>query len=61
MQFFIISLIGMGIQAGIASAWVGLVETSVSASIWANVGLFLGTTISMVWNFLGYKFIVFKK
>jgi putative flippase GtrA len=61
VQFFIVSLIGMGIQAGIATAWVGLIDTSLSAGIWANVGLFIGTVFSMVWNFLGYKFIVFKK
>lgn len=60
-QFFIISLIGMGIQIGVASALVNFVETSASAGVWANAGLLLGTVFSMIWNFLGYKFIVFKK
>ena len=61
VQFLIVSVIGLLIQAGISSAWVAFVPTASSAAVWANVGLVLGTVFSMVWNFLGYKFIVFKK
>jgi len=28
---------------------------------WANAGKIVATGISLVWNFIGYKFIVFKK
>jgi hypothetical protein len=28
---------------------------------WANIGLAMGTLLALVWNFIGYKFIVFKK
>jgi putative flippase GtrA len=61
LQFLFVSVIGLLIQAGIATAWVGFVPTTSSAPLWANIGLILGTVFSMVWNFLGYKFIVFKK
>lgn len=40
---------GIGIPAGI------------SASVWANVGALVGVGASFLWNFLGYKFVVFKK
>ncbi len=61
LQFFIVSIIGLGIKVGIATVWVNSLNASTSVEIWANIGLVLGTSFSMVWNFLGYKFIVFKK
>lgn len=61
VQFLLVSIIGLLIQAGISTAWVEFVPTTAEAPVWANIGLVLGTAFSMVWNFLGYKFIVFKK
>jgi len=62
-QFLIISAIGIAINTGIV-VW-GTSSfcpcSSLSAGAWANVMKLLATFISMVWNFLGYKFIVFKK
>jgi len=28
---------------------------------WANVALLVATLVSLVWNFVGYKFFVFEK
>jgi len=63
IQFFIITLISGVIQTGIASFLVNTLGPQFGASsfIWANVGKIVGITIASVWNFLGYKFIVFKK
>lgn len=61
VQFLIVSVIGLTIQTGISSAWVNLLPTEMTAEIWANIGLVMGTAFSMIWNFLGYKFIVFRK
>jgi len=61
-QFFIVSLIGFGINVGVASLVVNLIgpQFELSENIWGNVGAILATLCVMTWNFLGYKFIVFK-
>jgi len=63
LQFLIVSAIGLGINVGIASLIVNLIgpQAGISPKIWATVGALIATMFSMVWNFLGYKFIVFKK
>jgi len=62
-QFFIITLISGGIQTLIASLLVNTIGPQFGASslIWANVGKIAGIAVASAWNFLGYKFIVFKK
>jgi len=63
LQFVIVSMVGLLINGAIVfmiTTWVkplfGLADAS-----WANVAKALATIISLVWNFLGYKFIVFKE
>ena len=62
-QFLAVSVIGMLINSGV----VYVITTSVGPiaglgpKIWANVAKLVATAVSLVWNFLGYKFIVFKK
>lgn len=61
-QFFVVSLIGFGINVGVASLVVNMVgpQFGLSEKIWANIGAIVATFCGMTWNFLGYKFIVFK-
>lgn len=66
IQFLAVSIGGFGINVGIASLIVNVVAkqfsySGVSETIWANIGALIATFCAMVWNFLGYKFIVFKK
>jgi len=35
--------------------------TMTTGQVWANIATATATAISLIWNFLGYKFIVFKK
>ena len=62
-KFFTISAIGFGINVGVASFIVNVVEPldKVSPQLWANVGAISATSVSLIWNFLCYKFIVFRK
>jgi len=62
-QFFAVSFIGFLINTGIASLVVNFIGpvSGISATLWANIGAIAATLASLVWNFLGYKFIVFKK
>ncbi len=63
VQFFIITLISGVIQTLIASLIVNTIGPKFGASslIWANVGKIAGIAVASAWNFLGYKFVVFKK
>lgn len=62
-QFFAVSVVGFGLKVAVASLIVNLigVQGGATGEQWANVGNVSGTVISMVWNFVGYKFWVFKK
>ncbi len=62
IQFLIVSAIGIGINTGIVVAGTTLVSPvlGMSPAAWANIMKLLATFVSLVWNFLGYKFIVFK-
>ncbi|MFQ6084130.1 MAG: GtrA family protein [Candidatus Aminicenantia bacterium] len=62
-QFYLVTLIGLGINVGIASLIVNIIgpQFDTPPKIWANIGAIIAAFVSAVWNFLGYKFIVFKK
>lgn len=59
--FLLVSGIGVLGNSGIvifATLYPPIVP--VSASLWLNIAKLCATAFSLVWNFLGYKFIVFK-
>lgn len=62
-QFFIVSLFGLLINVSIASIIVNFIQPigKISTVLWAQLAMLVATAISMVWNFIGYKLIVFKK
>lgn len=61
-QFFIVSVIGTVINVGAAAAVVNGLDPQfgLDAKAWANIGAAAGSAAGLLWNFLGYKFIVFK-
>ena len=63
IRFFMISTIGLLLNVGTASFLVNILgpQFGLSEKIWANVGAVGGTLVVMTWNFLGYKFVVFKR
>ena len=62
-QFIFITLIGMGINSLVFYFGTTLVSArfGLSQGLWANVVKAAATGISLIWNFIGYKFFVFKK
>lgn len=61
-KFFVVTLIGFGINVGISSFIVNAIgpQFGLSVKIWANLGAIVASVIGIFWNFLGSKFIVFK-
>lgn len=63
LVYLLISIASVFINVGLASLIVNVIgpQFGFSAIVWANMGAAIGTALGLVWNFLGYKFLVFKK
>lgn len=63
VQFFIVSLVGFIINVLAASITFTFVNasTAISTDQAGLLGAIAGSIIGLAWNFVGYKFIVFKK
>ncbi len=62
-RFLVITILGLGINVAIASAIVfaGPKIAELDSKIWANAAAAVGSLVAMGWNFIMYKFWVFKK
>ena len=67
-QFFAVSIIGAVINVSVATLVVTYLKPVLGSdflflddNLWGSVGALFGTAFGLIWNFLGYKFIVFKK
>ncbi|MGI9553888.1 MAG: GtrA family protein, partial [Thermodesulfobacteriota bacterium] len=61
IKFIIVASVGLLINVVIASMVVNYISVdSISSRIWANVGALTSIVAVVLWDFLGYKFIVFK-
>ncbi len=59
--FFIISAVGFWINVSLSFTIFTLFVQKVSPQLAANVGALVGTCVVFAWNFIGYRFFVFKK
>lgn len=62
-QFLVISVIGVVINVVVASLVVNTIGPSggIPPRIWANIGALAAIFAGGLWDFLGYKFLVFKE
>ena len=62
-QFVAITLVGMALNTATVYIITTLISPmfGLSVELWANLAKAAATGISLVWNFTGYKFIVFKR
>jgi putative flippase GtrA len=59
--FFLVTAISGVIQVGVASLLFKFLILAVSPLLAGNIGKILGIVVASAWNFLCYKFLVFKK
>lgn len=62
-EFFVISVVGLILNGLVISMITSYISPMFGLShiLWANLAKVAATGISLVWNFVGYKFFVFKK
>ncbi|MBI4129035.1 MAG: GtrA family protein [Parcubacteria group bacterium] len=62
-SFFIVSLVGLALNVGTVHVVVNVITApaDVNQVVWDNLAKILGSIASLIWNFVGYKFFVFKK
>ena len=63
ITFIAVTLIGLAINSGIVyviSTFVPPVFVD-SQKLWTNLAKVLATGVSLIWNFMGYRLVVFKK
>jgi putative flippase GtrA len=62
-QFFVVSIVGFIINVLVASFVFKYIHPPVSMNYdqWGLIGAAMGSIVGLAWNFLGYKFLVFKK
>ena len=62
-KYFIVTLGGLAINVGTASFVVNSIgpQFGLHKELWANIGGIIAALNTVVWNFAGYKFLVFKK
>ena len=63
VKFFAVNLVGFLINVGSASFVVNVIgaPTGIPEALWANIGAVSAVFLTLFWNFIGLKFIVFKK
>ncbi|MGC9968582.1 MAG: GtrA family protein [Minisyncoccia bacterium] len=63
IKFYLVAVGGFLLNVGVASyVFSGIAApASISPNLWANIGALAGVAAAFLWDFLGYKYIVFKK
>ena len=59
-QFCLVTSIGLIIDV-VSFYYLKKIQTGISTVLWVELSIIFAALITAVWNFLGYKFIVFKK
>jgi len=62
-QFIAVTLVGLIINSSIVYLITTFIDPmfGMNKELWANFAKVMATGLSLIWNFVGYKFIVFKR
>lgn len=61
-EFIIVSVVGFFINVVVASSVVTWIPPVLGLDkYWPSFGALCGTAVGLIWNFLGYKLVVFEK
>jgi len=60
VQFFLVTLIGLAIDV-VSFYYLSRINIGILMKLWVELTIIAAAIITSIWNFLGYKFLVFKK
>lgn len=62
-QFVIVTVIGLGIDVSSFFYFIKIMgpQFSTPTDVWVKLSVIFAALVAVIWNFLGYKFLVFKK
>jgi putative flippase GtrA len=58
--FFLVTLVGLALDV-YSFKYFDMIRTVIPANLWQELSIIFAALVAAVWNFLGYKFLVFKK
>ena len=63
LQFMVVSLVGVVLNSAVLFVVTTFIppQFGLNESLWATAAKLFATPISLAWNFVGYKFVVFRK
>ncbi|MGB7957855.1 MAG: GtrA family protein [Minisyncoccia bacterium] len=62
ISFYVVAFIGWAVNVGVATLVKTLEPSGIAARVWVNiVAPVFGIAASFLWDFFGYKYLVFKK
>ncbi|OGM98780.1 MAG: hypothetical protein A2817_00200 [Candidatus Yanofskybacteria bacterium RIFCSPHIGHO2_01_FULL_39_8b] len=61
-KFFVVNTIVAAINIGTASFVVNSIEPQfgLDTNVWANIGAVIGSAVALIFNFIGFRLVVFK-
>ena len=60
IQFFMVTLVGLAINV-VSFYYFGKIKVGLPVKTWTEISIILAALVAAAWNFLGYKFWVFRK
>ena len=60
VQFFLVTLVGLALDVA-SFYYFSRIKTGISTHFWVELSIIFAALVAALWNFLGYKFLVFKK
>ncbi len=62
-QFVVVTIIGLGLDIGSFLYFTKIIGPQLSApeDVWIKLSVIFAALVAAIWNFIGYKFLVFKK
>jgi len=63
LKFYGVALIGLILNVALASYVFSSIgrPVTIAPNLWANIGALVGVAAAFIWDFIGYKYFVFKK